>query len=76
LWSHFSILKFLLLNDRTISILSIVTTGDTWQFGKLEKNVFIQHPIAAGIQHIEELLGILNLLFSECENRIPPSQSE
>ncbi|MEN8218444.1 MAG: hypothetical protein ABFS56_19155 [Pseudomonadota bacterium] len=63
-------------NSVDIPILSIVTTGDAWQFGKLEKNVFIRHPIAAGIQHIEELLGILNLLFSECENVIPPSQSE
>jgi hypothetical protein len=62
-----------------IPILSIVTTGDTWQFAKLEKNVFIKHPFCASIQHIEELVGILDQLFSECEKVIPPdlwSQSE
>jgi hypothetical protein len=63
-------------NSVEIPILSIVTTGDSWQFGKLEKNMFTRHPIAAGIQHIEELLGILNLLFSECEKVIAPNQSE
>jgi hypothetical protein len=50
-----------------IPILSIVTTGDTWQFGKLEKQRFIKHPFSASIQHIEGLLGILDTLFSECE---------
>lgn len=53
-----------------IPILSIVTTGDTWQFGKLEKKRFIKHPFSASIQHIEGLLGILDVLFSECEKVI------
>jgi hypothetical protein len=53
-----------------IPILSIVTTGDIWQFGKFEKKRFIKHPISASIQHIEELLGILDVLFSECEKVI------
>lgn len=57
-------------NSVEIPILSIVTTGDTWQFGKLEKNVFIRHPVAVGIQHIEGLLGILDKLFLECENLV------
>jgi hypothetical protein len=50
-----------------IPILSIVTTGDTWQFGKLEQNLFTKNPIPASIQHVDELLGILDKLFSECE---------
>ncbi|MDM8568188.1 hypothetical protein QUF50_01470 [Thiotrichales bacterium HSG1] len=59
------------LNDSVdIPILSIVTTGDIWQFGKLEKNLFIRHPISAGVQHVEELLGILDLFFSECEQNL------
>lgn len=48
-------------------VFAIVTTGDFWQFGKLEKQVFTKHPIPASIQHVEELLGILDLLFAECE---------
>lgn len=50
-----------------IPILSIVTTGDIWQFGKLEKNLFTKNQIPIYIQHVDELLGILDMLFSECE---------
>jgi len=54
-----------------IPILSIVTTGDVWQFGKLEKQFFIKHPISSSIQSLGGLLGILNELFTECEHTIP-----
>ncbi len=50
-----------------IPVLAIVTTGDVWQFGRLEKQVFTRHPLPVSIQHLEELLGILDALFSECE---------
>jgi len=50
-----------------IPVLAIVTTGDLWQFGKLERQVFTKHPTPASIQHVEELLGILDRLFAECE---------
>jgi len=50
-----------------IPILSIVTTGDVWQFGKLEETSFIRHPLSASVQNTEQLLGILDILFSECE---------
>jgi hypothetical protein len=53
-----------------IPIHSIVTTGDSWQFGKLEEKIFIKHPISISIQDIEELLGILDQLFLECEKVI------
>ncbi len=53
-----------------IPILSIVTTGDTWQFGKLDKKLFIKHPFSASLQDTEGLLGILDVLFSECEQII------
>jgi hypothetical protein len=56
------------LNGTTdIPIFSIVTTGDFWQFGKLEKQLFTKHPVSVSLQHLEELLGILDVLFSECE---------
>jgi hypothetical protein len=50
-----------------IPVFSIVTTGDSWQFGKLDQNHFIKHPIPASLQDMEKLLGILDVLFSECE---------
>jgi len=56
------------INDTDeIPILSLVTTGDVWQFGKFEKASFIRHPVAVSIQNIAVLLGILDVLFSECE---------
>jgi len=53
-----------------IPVLAIVTTGDFWQFGKLEKQVFTKHPVPASVQHVEELLGILDMLFMECEKML------
>jgi len=53
-----------------IPILSIVTTGDVWQFGKLETTTFIRHPLPASVQDTEQLLGILDVLFSECEQNV------
>jgi len=50
-----------------IPIFSIVTTGDVWQFGKLETATFVRHPIPASLQDTGRLLGILDMLFSECE---------
>ncbi len=54
-------------NTNRIPILSIVSTGDVWQFGKLEETSFIRHPLSASVQDTEGLLGILDVLFSECE---------
>jgi hypothetical protein len=51
----------------TIPIWSIVTTGDFWQFGKLEQRNFSRHPLPASIQDMAKLLGILEVLFSACE---------
>lgn len=50
-----------------IPILAIVTTGDLWQFGKLEKECFVRHPIPLSIRKPEDLLGILDICFAECE---------
>jgi hypothetical protein len=53
-----------------IPIFSVVTTGDIWQFGKLETATFIRHPVPASVQDTERLLGILDELFSECERNL------
>ncbi len=50
-----------------LPVLAIVTTGDLWQFAKLEKQQFIKHPFSASLQNLEVLLGILDTLFTECE---------
>lgn len=53
-----------------ITIFSIVTTGDVWQFGKLEKAHFIRHPLPLSIENPEMLLGVLDVLFAECEKQV------
>jgi hypothetical protein len=50
-----------------LPVLAMVTTGDLWQFAKLEKQQFIKHPFSASLQNLEVLLGILDTLFTECE---------
>ncbi len=50
-----------------LPIFVMVTTGDLWQIGKLEKQQFIKHPWSFSLHHLEELLGILDALFRECE---------
>ncbi len=50
-----------------IPILAVVSTGDLWQFGKLERDLFIRHPMPASIQKPEEVLGILDGCFAACE---------
>lgn len=50
-----------------VPVFSIVTTGDFWEFGKLEGEMFLKHPLPASIQHPDELLGVLDTLFEVCE---------
>ncbi|MCP4104094.1 MAG: hypothetical protein GY749_00915 [Desulfobacteraceae bacterium] len=53
-----------------ITIYAIVTTGDIWQFGKLEKHLFSRHPVSVSLDNTGKLLGILDFLFSECEKNM------
>jgi len=54
-------------NDLEIPIWCIVTTGDTWQFGKLFKNDFYKHPYSVSLANLGQLLAILDELFSQCD---------
>lgn len=53
-----------------LPVQAIVTTGDIWQFGKIEGKLFIRHPIPISIEDPGKLLGILDHFFSECERAI------
>ena len=51
-----------------VPVFSIVTTtGEAWQFGKLEGTVFKKHPFSVSFYPVEELVGILDALFAACE---------
>jgi len=53
-----------------LPVLAIVTTGDLWQFGKLEQQQFVKHPLSISLQNLEVLLGILDMLFADCEKML------
>ena len=48
-------------------VFAIVTTGDFWEFGKLDGRLFCKHPLPVSIQHPDEVLGVLDALFTLCE---------
>jgi len=57
-----------LMNETNdIPVHAIVTTGDGWYFGKLEGNTFTRHPIPIGLNKPENLISVLNHIFSLCE---------
>ena len=59
------------LNDiPDIAIYSIVTTGDFWQFGKLQQTLFTKHPVSVALHPAEKLLGILDAIFALCEDEL------
>lgn len=55
------------------TIYGMVTTGKTWEIGKLEgQQVFID-PQSFAITPIDFLLGVLNHIFTACETQIARS---
>jgi len=59
------------LNETTeIPIAMIVTTGDVWHFGKLEHTHFVRHPFPFSLENPDMLLGVLDTIFTRCEDQI------
>lgn len=50
-----------------IIIYGIVSNGRTWQFGKLEAEVFTPNTTFFTIQELDVLFGALNYVFQQCE---------
>jgi hypothetical protein len=68
-----------ILNQResssNIPIYGAVSTGEEWQFGKLQENQFLIHPkIPINVLESEEktllVLRLLDIIFTECEKNI------
>ncbi|MCP4698549.1 MAG: hypothetical protein GY862_17120 [Gammaproteobacteria bacterium] len=55
------------LEEKDIPIYGIVSTGEVWQFAKLDKDILRKHPVPASIENPEHLAGILDYIFGECE---------
>lgn len=48
-------------------IWGIVSTGETWQFGKLIGDTFTRHVSSVDLDPLGKLLAILDYIFGECE---------
>jgi len=53
-----------------IKIFGIVTTGQFWEFGKLEKNKFIRDSNSYSISKLQETASIVDFIFSNAEKEI------
>ncbi|MEA5518041.1 hypothetical protein [Limnoraphis robusta] len=50
-----------------MTVFGIVSNGKTWQFGKLESNLFTKQIIPYSIYEIQPLFAAINLIFQSCE---------
>lgn len=56
------------LNDELkITIFAIVSNGATWQFGKLEGQIFTQNVTPYTIYELDKLFAAVNYVFQQCE---------
>ncbi|NET57540.1 MAG: hypothetical protein F6K47_15660 [Symploca sp. SIO2E6] len=56
------------LNDEEqITVFGIVSNGTTWEFGKLDGEVFTKHILPCTIHELDKLLAKVNHIFQQCE---------
>jgi len=48
-------------------IYGVVTTGKSWEFGQLIDNEVKIHPFNLSLVQIDQLLGVLDYIFNQCE---------
>lgn len=53
-----------------IIVFGIVSNGGTWQFGKLEKDIFTRNTTFYSIQEIDKLFAAVNYVFQQCESQL------
>lgn len=53
-----------------IIVFGIVSNGERWQFGKLEKDVFTRNTTFYSIQEIDKLFAAVNYVFQQCESQL------
>lgn len=50
-----------------IPVWGIVTTGEIWQFGKLEHGEFTRHDASFDLDPPGRLLAVLHFIFGQCD---------
>ena len=58
------------LNQSSITVFGITSNGISWQFGKLEAEVFTRNIPFYSLQELELLFGAVNYLFQQCEQQL------
>jgi hypothetical protein len=53
--------------DPDQSVYGIVSSGQSWEFGMLTQNQFIQDPKAYPLGDLDNLMAALNFIFQRCE---------
>jgi hypothetical protein len=48
-------------------VFGIVSNGTTWQFGKLEAEIFTRHILPYSIFELKPLFAAVNYLFQQCK---------
>jgi hypothetical protein len=56
--------------EMNITVFGIVSNGNTWQFGKLERDVFTLNTTFYSIQELDKLFAVVNFIFQECEKQL------
>ncbi len=59
--------------DETFPVYGIVTDGESWQFGKLEKDLFIQNLLSYPTGDLPHLFGALHFLFRTIQTALATS---
>ncbi len=59
------------LNEKeNITVFGIVTTGKSWEFGKMEGNIVTKHPTSFGIDNLQKLMNILDYILAEAAKQL------
>jgi hypothetical protein len=59
------------LNDELkVTIWGIVSNGKTWQFGKLEEDIFTMNVSPYTIYELDKLFAAVNYVFQQCESQL------
>jgi len=57
--------------QKNINIYGIVATGQYWEFGKLESDIFIKETNTCNTTNLHLTINTLNYIFEQAENEIP-----
>jgi hypothetical protein len=53
--------------DENKTVYGIVTDGENWQFGKLEKALFTQNILSFNITDLPKLFGAIHFIFKKLD---------